>query len=108
MSFDSLLNRTCTIQEKENTFSATGSPTKTWSDKETNAKCAIQTISGEDGSQEQYEKLNVTHFAFFKTAADIVAGNRIISDSVNYTVKRVDDAAGRDHHKEVLLELKAN
>ncbi len=105
MSFDSLLDRLCTIQEKSVAFSDTGSPTKTWADKETNVNCAIQTISGEEASQLRAEKLNVTHFMFFKIDADIIPGNKVVENGIDYIVKRVDDAAGRGHHKEILAEL---
>ena len=105
MSFRSLLDRTCTIQEKTVSQSDTGSPTKTWADKATNVDCAIQTISGEEASQARSEKLNVTHFMFFEFSADVVAGNKIIENSIEYIVKRVDDGAGRGHHKEILAEL---
>lgn len=105
MSFDSLLDKTCTIQEKTVAYSDTGSPTKTWVNKATNVKCAIQTISGEDASQARSEKLNVTHLTFFEFSTDVVKGNRIIESGVNYIVTRGDDAAGRGHHKEVMVEL---
>lgn len=105
MSFRSLLDKTCTIQEKSIAYSDTGSPTKTWANKATEVKCAIQTISGEDASQARSEKLQVTHFIFFEFDADIVNGNKIISSNIEYIVKRVDNAAGRGHHKEILAEL---
>lgn len=105
MSFRSLLDKTCTIQEKSVTYSDTGSPTKAWTDKATGVKCAIQTMSGEDASQARSEKLQVTHFMFFEFSTDVVVGNKIISDGIDYIVKRVDNAAGRGHHKEVLAEL---
>lgn len=105
MSFRSLLDRTCTIQEKTVGYSDTGSPTKTWANKETNVKCSIQTLSGEEASQARSEKLNVTHFMFFEFSADVIAKNKIIENGVDYIVKRVDDGAGRGHHKEILAEL---
>lgn len=105
MSFKSLLDKTCTIQEKAVAYSDTGSPTKTWADKATSVSCAIQTISGEDASQVRSEKLQVTHFMFFEFSTDVVAGNKIISDSIEYIVKRVDDGGGRGHHKEISAEL---
>ncbi len=105
MSFRALLDRTCTIQEKTVTQSDTGSPTKTWANKAINVKCSIQTLTGKEISQARSEKLNVTHFMFFEFSADVVAGNKIIENGVDYIVKRVDDGAGRGHHKEILAEL---
>lgn len=107
MSFKSLLDKTCTIQEKTISYSDTGSPTKTWADKAINVDCAIQTISGGDASQARSEKLQVTHFMFFEFSADVIAGNKIISNGIEYIVKRVDDGGGRGHHKEILAELNA-
>jgi hypothetical protein len=43
---------------------------------------------------------------FFEFCADVVTGNKIISSSIEYIVKRVDDGAGRGHHKEILAERK--
>lgn len=105
MSYASLLNLTCDIQGKTVTYSSTGSPSTAWADKETNVKCGIQPASGGLVSAGYAERLNITHVGFFLIEADIVAGDKVIVGSTEYTVKRVFDAAGREHHKEVGLEL---
>lgn len=106
MSYTSLLNLTCDIQEKTVTYSTTGSPSTAWADKVTNEKCGIQPASGGLVSAEYAERLNITHVGFFLIGADIAAGDKVIVGSTEYIAKKVFDAAGRGHHKEVGLELK--
>jgi SPP1 family predicted phage head-tail adaptor len=106
MSFESLLNNTCTIQTKTTSFSGTGASTVSFANKATNVKCTIQPNSGKLISRQEAEQLNITHLAFYLIGANIVAGDKVIdSDSNEYIVKRVFDAAGRVRHLEVLLEL---
>lgn len=107
MSYNSLRNRTCTIQEKTLTASATGAQTKTWANKATSVKYTVQTISGGDVSEEWAENSGITHIAFFEISDDIVKGNKVIDGTTEYIVKRIDDAGGRGHHKEVMMELLA-
>jgi hypothetical protein len=106
MSYSSLLNLTCNIQTKSAAFSGTGGPSQTFVNKATNIKCTIQPAGGGLVSAEYMEKLNVTHQAFFEIGADIVAGDKVVQNSIGYIVKHVFNAAGRAHHKEVLLELR--
>ncbi len=106
MSFDSLLNNTCTIQTRTPSFSGIGAGTVSFANKATNVKCTIQPNSGGVVSREESERLNITHLAFFLIGANIVAGDKVIDSSSNeYIVRRGFDAAGRERHKEVLLEL---
>jgi hypothetical protein len=107
LSYPSLLNLICDIQEETVTYSDTGSPSTAWADKATNEKCGIQPASGGLVSAEYAERYNITNVGFFLISADIVAGNKVIVGGTEYIVKRVFDAAGRGHHKEVGLELKA-
>lgn len=106
MSYASLLNLTCDIQEKTTTYSATGSPTETYANKNTDVKCGIQPTSGGLVSAEYAKKNNITHDGFFLIGEDVVADDKVVENGTEYIVKRVFDAAGRIHHKQVLLELK--
>lgn len=106
MSFESLLNDTCTVQARTASFSTTGASTVSFANKATNVKCTIQPNSGGLINREESEHLNITHLAFFLIGTDIVASDKVIDSSSNeYIVKRVFDAAGRVRHKEVQLEL---
>lgn len=106
MSFESLLNDTCTIQTRTAAFSSTGASTVSFANKATNVKCTIQPNSGGLVSSEESEHLNITHLAFFLIGTNIVKGDKVIdSNSNEYTVKRAFDAAGRIRHREVELEL---
>jgi len=106
MSFESLLNDTCTIQTRTTSDSATGASTVSFANKATNIKCTIQPNSGGLVSREESEHLNITHLAFFLIGTDIVASDKIIdSDSDEYIVRRAFDAAGRERHREAQLEL---
>ena len=106
MSYDSLLNLTCTIKERTTSFSETRASTVTYANKVTGEPCAIQPFAGGMVSREESEELNITHLGFFRFSADIVATNKVVvSDGTEYIVKRFADAAGRGRHKEVPLEL---
>lgn len=106
MSYEGLLNDTCTIQTRTVSTSSTGSSTTSFANKATNVKCTIQPNTGRLKSFEESEHLNITHLAFFLIGANIIASDKVIDSSSNeYMVARVFDAAGRVRHKEVGLEL---
>lgn len=106
MSYESLLNDTCTIQTRTTTVSGTGATTTSFANKATGVKCTIQPNSGGMVSREESEHLNITHLAFFLIGASIVASDKVIDSNGNeYMAKRVFDAAGRVRHQEVGLEL---
>jgi hypothetical protein len=106
MSYDCLLNQTCTIQNRTTSFSNSGASTTTFANLATGVKCTIQPNTGRQRSQTQSEENNVTHLAFFKQSQAIVNGDKVIdANSAEYMVVRVFNAAGRTHHKEVELEL---
>lgn len=108
MSFNSLLNKLVTIQTRTVAYSATGAATKTYSNKATNVKCAIQPNTGKLATSESSEKLNITHLGFFLIGTSIIAGDKVIdADSNEYAVVRVFAAAGRGRHLEAGLELQA-
>ena len=106
MSYDSLLNDTCTIQTRTNTFSATGASSVTYANKATSVPCTIQPETGRRESFEQGEEINITHIGFFQIGANIVTTDKVIdSGGDEYIVRHVFDAAARVHHKEVELEI---
>lgn len=106
MSFEGLLNDTCTIQTRTVSQSGTGASTTSFANKATAVKCTIQPNTGKRLTFEESEHLNITHLAFFLIGANIVSGDKVIDSSSNeYMALRVFDAAGRVRHKEVMLEL---
>lgn len=106
MSYDSLLNDTCTVQTRTSTFSATGASTTAYANKLTDEPCTIQPRTGRRASYEQGEETNITHVGFYQIGSDIVNTDKVIdSGGSEYIVRHVFDAAARVHHKEVELEI---
>ena len=104
MSFASLLNKTCTIQSVSEAASNSGTLTQAYANRTTNAKCTIQPKRGDLSTEEHGQDTDFTHVGFFEFSETIIKGDKVIESSVEYIVVFVPDAAGRGHHKEVILE----
>ena len=107
MSFDSLLNKTCKIQELTNTQdSTTGQMVKSWTDKYINVKCRRDQASGGEFESDNSILKRATHIFFMRNNYTIAEGkNRIVFDGKNYNVLLVGDAGGHGHHFEIETEL---
>lgn len=104
MSFNSLLNKTCTIQLPTVTDSASGTGIKTYSNRATSVKCAIQPKRGDFESEEYSQDSRSTHTGYFLIGQTIEKDDKVIESSIEYIVIFPGDGAGRGHHKEVMLE----
>lgn len=104
MSFNSLLNKTCTIQSVTETASPSGTLTQTYANRTTTAKCTIQPKRGDLSTEEHGQDTDFTHKGFFEFNETIIKGDKVIESGTEYIVVFVPNAAGRDHHKEVMLE----
>lgn len=103
MSYSGLLNRTCTIRRKTVTYGDYGDESTAWSDLATSVKCRIQARTGKLSPGLKGEDLESRFYGFFESGQDINEGDRVVYQGLTLTVKRVDDAAGHGHHKEILL-----
>jgi len=104
MSYDGLLNRTCTIQRKTVTYGNRGQESTAWADLATGVDCRIQARTGKLSPGLKGEDLEARFIGFLKYAQAINEGDRVVYQGITLTVKRVDDAAGHGHHKEVILQ----
>lgn len=104
MSFNSLLNKTCSIYYSTTTFSASGTGNKSYTARTTSARCAIQPKSGNYFSGSYSEDEKHSHKGYFLMSESVVAGDKVVQGSASYIVVSVNNGSGRNHHQEVLLE----
>ena len=104
MSFDSLLNKTCSIMRR--TVTGTDSwnqPTYTTATVAT-PKCTIQPRSSRET---EWDRLGVvyTHEMYLREpSVGLLATDLVVCGGITYSVEAVTDGAGRDHHLEVALK----
>ena len=105
MSFLKLLKDTCTIQQKTNSQSNTGSTTQTWSTKAS----GVPTRKRRNNSQPKiYDALSKTYvdevIFYFLSTVNIKIEDRILVGSEAYEVLSVaTDSSG--HHLEVFAKI---
>lgn len=110
MSFDSLLNKTCTIQSKSDTQDAAGQMVPSWTTVASNVPCRINAIGGGEQRAPTMVYEQVTHTLFLREQSGInleVGTYRIVVDSVNYNlllIKKIYGYSDLDH-LELLLEI---
>lgn len=109
MSFDALLDKTCTITRATEAASAFG-VTKTFGAHLSGVACRISQVSAQDLFRETDGASNLvaTHKAWLPFGTDIATGDRLASGGVTYEVTQPDaDVAGSGHHvKALLLEVR--
>ncbi len=110
MSFNSLLNLTCDIQEYSETQDSAGQMIKSWSDVATNIPCRIDAMGG--GLIEEPEVIYeaATHLLFCNDISGVslsVHNHRVVVGSDTYKIIRVEKVYGYSnlHHLEVYLEI---
>ena len=105
MSYNNLLNTTCTIQSLTKSHDEdSGQETESWADSATNVKCRIDQAKGGEvrAATSIYEK--ATHILFIKNRTISEETNRIVIGSETFNILLVADASGHGHHLELLLE----
>ena len=108
MSFDSLLNKSCSIQVKTETQDGAGQMQESWTNAYTNVNCRLDTAGGAKTSIPQliYEK--ATHILFMRVISGFKFSskdNRVTIGSTDYEILLVSDAAGHGHHWQIALQL---
>lgn len=110
MSFDSLLNTTCTIEVKTITQDAAGQKTESWATAEAIVKCRLDAATG--GLQVEPDAVYeaATHVIFMREPVTTVTtkDHRIDVAGVKYTILLVRNLYGQLNlnHLELLLERK--
>lgn len=102
MSFDSLLNKRCTIQTKTQVQNATGSVTLNWANAFTNVRCRYNRSSQRKGNVNAGSfQVTLEDFTFyFSFGVQITKADRILVDGKTFEVMHVY-TDGSDHHLEV-------
>lgn len=101
-----LLKQRATIQRGGETADATGfldpwaSPTTV----ATNVPCNLQPRAERSKVYSEGRVINGSQIVYFNLPRDVVVSDRLVIGSNTYDVRKVDNAAGRDHHLEVGVE----
>ena len=102
MSFEKLLNKTCVIQTKTETQSATGSVSLAWANTYANVPCRYNRISQGAGRVfgGEYQVTLEDYMFYFRSGETVTKANRIVVDGRTFEVMHAfSDSA--DHHMEV-------
>jgi SPP1 family predicted phage head-tail adaptor len=105
MSFQKLLNKTCTIKSRTVAQNATsGEQVETFAVKYSNVRCRLDEAAGGEfrGSTRIVDK--ATHMLFIPFNYSVVETDEVVIANNNYNVLLVRDAGGHGHHKELMLE----
>lgn len=87
MSFDSLLNQTCTIQTRTVTFnSTTGGEISTWANTYTSVPCRFQFLGSSEQRKAELQNVRATNRIYLKDYSLSPSENRITFDSINYQI----------------------
>lgn len=108
MSYDSLLNITCTIEVNTQTQNATtGEMTNSWATYASGVRCRLDQASGSGEIRVPNDLLSkVSHVLFLHYRTDLTEFlYRIDIGGTKYNIMRINNAGGQGHHTEILLEL---
>jgi hypothetical protein len=110
MSFDSLLNLTCTIQTLTETQSASGQKVQSWANAVLLVKCRLDALGGQETVAPAMVYERATHYLYLRNPSAVtldVGTHRIYLGSIYYNillVKRMYEFTDLSH-LEVLLEI---
>lgn len=105
MSFQGLLNTTCTIQTKTVTNNATSNQAiESWASTYTLVKCRLDQNTGRVNYTQNAIYSKATHIMFMEYRTLSEKTHRIVCGGNNYTILAVINAGGVNRHLEVLLE----
>jgi SPP1 family predicted phage head-tail adaptor len=105
MSFQNLLNKTCTIKARTVAQHATsGEQVETFAVKYSNVRCRLDEAAGGEyrGATRIVDK--ATHVLFINFNYNVIDTDAVVVGTETYNVLLVKDAGGHGHHKELMLE----
>jgi len=108
VSFDSLLNNTCIIQERTKTQdSLTGDMIESWVNVYTNVKCRLNRNTGSEYIAQETKIASNDYTLFIAMGFMINTGeHRVIVDNKIYNITDINNAGGQSHHFELRLQIK--
>lgn len=102
MSFETMLNKTCTIQSKTKTQSGSGSPVITWADTYPLVKTRYSPSLQPSADNTLAVAKTYDGVFYFKITQVVTEGNRIFFENEYYSVEGVaSDSQG--HHREAYV-----
>jgi len=109
MSFDSLLNLTCNVQELTESQDGAGQMVKSWANIATGLACRLDTASGGLSTIPEVQYEAATHVLFMREISGTTIStktHRIVVGSDAYTILRVHHTYGYSdlNHLEIELE----
>lgn len=107
MSYNSLLNTTCTIQVATKAVNATtGEVTKSWATHATLVPCRLDQARGAEIRKADNVYIKATHMLFILYRTDLNEKDyRIVIGSNTYNILLVRQAGGMTNHTELDLEI---
>lgn len=105
MGFDSLLNRTCTIQRNTPTQDNFGDAIDAWANIATSVKCRLQKNKSYSKSRDELgDYLDKQFTVYMKASESVQVHDRLLIDGVYYTVLGANKDS-EQHHFELQCEL---
>lgn len=104
MSFDSLLNKKCTLQQKTETQGSGGEQAETWTPYATGISCRIGQASGREVMTAEGKMVVATHIIYMRPRKVGERDNRAVIDNNIYDILSVEDAAGHGDHLEIAVK----
>lgn len=104
MSFDALLNQTCTIR-RVTTVNDGPEPSEVWATTASDVPCRLSMLRAIELGQ-LHQTMAITHRLYLPYSTDVTNDDRVIVDSVTYEVEMVNANPGsRQHHVEALIKV---
>jgi len=108
MSFDSLLNQSCTIQRYSLKQTDVLGRKEVWSAVFPNVKCRIEQLSDDKRLIAGRDGEVATHICYVQPATTATVKDRLISGGLTYDIVSVEESRGAKsvHHYEIILNLR--
>jgi SPP1 family predicted phage head-tail adaptor len=104
MSFDSLLNKTATIERVTTTADTVGGQVKDWATLIASVPCAIQPVGAKEQAALGNREVLITHIMYCRPfSAEVTEADRVNAGGTYYDINGITDEAGRGHHYKVYL-----
>ena len=106
MSFESLLNKTCTVQLQSTAVNAqTGEKQHSWSDLASNVACRLRMRSANELLSQGSEYVKSTHVMYMKYRQLSPIEHRIVIDGDTYNIIGTSDMGSEGKYVAVYAEL---
>ena len=105
MSFRSLLNKRCDIEQVSNSQDDYGTPVETWTKRHDQLACRVVPLTGTEQAIFDRDSVRSTHKIFTQYKSGIITADRVLFDSDYYQIHLVRNPGNINHHLELECEL---